>query len=362
MGRAEWLGALLLAAALLCRPEVGLNAAREAMAAWAQSVAPALFPFMALTPLLTGAEAERAYERLFGKMMRPLFNLPGSAAPAIVIAMTAGSPAGAIAAARSAQQAGMTQGQLERIVCCTCGMSPAFLMTGIGASMLGSPASGALLLRSQIAAQLILLTAARGLRGRDRPAAAPPPSASAEPVRMAVSGTLNVCGYMMLFSVIGAMLGLLLPGEGLRAGLQCLLNLPSGAHMLCKLTMPEPLRLTLLAAAAGFGGLCIASQNLSACTGVRMSRYLAARLAQSVLMALLTLAQLKMKPESVKTMEILPLSALVACVLAVPVLIFWIKNTFLNRKNLPENAPILLKNDEKTQYVVVSMENKSKIM
>ena len=362
MGRAEWLGAMLLAAALLCRPEVGLNAAREAMAAWAQSVAPALFPFMALTPLLTGPEAVRAYERLLGRMMRPLLKLPGSAAPAIVIAMTAGSPAGAIAAARSARQAGLTRGQLERIVCCSCGLSPAFLMTGIGVSMLGSPASGAVLLRSQIAAQIMMLIVTRGLRGSDLPADPPPPSAAAEPVRMAVTGTLNVCGYMMLFSVIGAMLGQILPGEAPRAALLCLLDLPSGARALCSMPMSDALRLILLAAASGLGGLCIAAQNLSACSGVRPARYAAARLAQAALMALLTLAQLKMETKPIKIMEILPFSALIACIMAVPVLIFWINNTFLNKQNLPQNAPILLENGEKPQHVVVNMENKANIM
>lgn len=362
MGRAEWVGALLLAAALLCWPEVGLNAAREAMAAWAMSVAPALFPFMALTPLLTGAEAARAYERLLGRLVRPLLRLPGAAAPAIAIAMTAGSPAGAIAAARSAQQAGLTRGQLERIVCCACGLSPAFLMTGIGASMLGSPAAGAMLLRSQIIAQIMLLVATRGLRGSDRPADPPPPAAASGPVRMAVSGTLNVCGYMMLFSVIGAMLGRILPGEGPRTALLCLLDLPSGARALCGLPVPHALRLTMLAAAGGLGGLCIAAQNLSACAGVRPTRYAAARLAQAALMALLTLAQLKMEAKPVKIMEILPISALIACIMAAPVVISWIKNIFLNKEILPENAPLRLENGEKPQYVVLDMENKTKIM
>lgn len=355
MGRAEWLGALLLAAALLCWPETGLNAAREAMAAWAQSVAPALFPFMALTPLLTGPDAARAYERMFGRLMRPLLKLPGAAAPAMAIAMTAGSPAGAIAASRLAAQAGLTRSQLERIVCCTCGLSPAFLMTGIGASMLGNPGCGAILLRSQIAAQLAMLIATRRMNGDERPAGTPPPTAAAEPVRMAVSGTLNVCGYMMLFSVIGAMLTLPVPGEGPRAALLCLLDLPSGAQALCRIGLPEATRMALLAAASGLGGLCIAAQNLSVCmrAGVRPGRYAAARLIQAALMALMTMAQLKFKPHMEKTAAILPVSALIACAMAVPVLIFCEKNLFLNKEKLPENARIPLENGEKAQHIVV---------
>ena len=62
MKRFEWVAALVMAGCLLAAmPEVALNAAREAMASWASSVAPALFPFMALMPLLTCDDAARAY-------------------------------------------------------------------------------------------------------------------------------------------------------------------------------------------------------------------------------------------------------------------------------------------------------------
>ena len=57
MGNLRWLGALALAALLLARPaEASLGAAR-AMALWSASVAPAVFPFLALLPLLTGRDA-----------------------------------------------------------------------------------------------------------------------------------------------------------------------------------------------------------------------------------------------------------------------------------------------------------------
>lgn len=341
-GMRAWV-ALLLAAGLLAWPEIALNAAREAMAAWAAGVAPALFPFMALTPMLTSPEAARVYERLLGRWMRPLLRLPGSAAPAMVVAMTAGSPAGALAMARSAEGGALNRGQLERLTVCLCGLSPAFLLTGVGAAMLGSAADGAILLRSQIAAQLLMLAFTRFLRVDGRPVEAPPPASAGDPVRLAVGGVLSVCGYMVIFSVAAAILARLTRSPAVGTALLCLLDLPSGARALSALGMPREWKLTLIAACCGLGGACIAVQNLSVCRrmGVRVSRYALARAAQAALMIALTAAQLRMPAVETTTLpKNLPVCALIACSLAAPVLIYLIKIVFLNKRNSGKSARI----------------------
>ena len=58
---AQWAalaGGMALAALLLMEPEAAALGALNAMLCWAQTVAPAMFPFMALLPLLTGPAAE----------------------------------------------------------------------------------------------------------------------------------------------------------------------------------------------------------------------------------------------------------------------------------------------------------------
>ena len=106
--------ALIALVLLLIYPETALNAVQGAARAWAESVAPAMFPYLLLLPLLTCRESMRAYERLFGRPLGALFHLPGSAAPAIVIGMLAGSPAGAIAAPH-AKSAPTGQSELQKL-------------------------------------------------------------------------------------------------------------------------------------------------------------------------------------------------------------------------------------------------------
>ena len=67
-----WKAALaaVYVAGLMAFPDAALAAARGAMANWAASVAPALFPFAAVLPFLTCKEAREIYDRLLGWLCR----------------------------------------------------------------------------------------------------------------------------------------------------------------------------------------------------------------------------------------------------------------------------------------------------
>ena len=232
-----WLAGLAMAALLLMSPEAAVNGAREAMAQWVYSVAPALFPFMALLPLLTCDAALEAYERLLGGLTRRLYDLPGGAAPALAVGILAGSPAGCAAVKRVAARTPVTRGQARRLAIACCGLSPAFLITGIGAALLGDVSCGHILLRSQIAVQLTLPLLLRPLC-RD---STPMPVRESEDATPPVLAILNVCGYMVLFGAVAAALGRV---AGERLGRLCLLTLDvtSGTRIICAMAMPLRLR------------------------------------------------------------------------------------------------------------------------
>lgn len=325
--------AAVIAAGALMFPEDVLNAARRAMLVWYASVAPSLFPFMALMPLLTSPYAARVYARLAGPVMRPLFGLPGEAAPAVVIGVAAGSPAGAHAALRIARSAGLNRGQLTRLVCCATGLSPAFLITGIGAAMLGDAEAGLVLLKAQLSVQFLLLFATRFCREDARPVEAADVLTGDDPMRTAVASVLSVGGWMVMFSVAAAIVGRFVP-KSAAAALLCVLDLPSGAHALAELPVEREIKVLMLAAAVGFGGFCVGMQNVSAVRGwVKMKDYLAAKAASAVLMPVAAAMVLRFPEGKIrKTEDFLPEQALAAVIFCVPVLIFLWKNLFLNKR------------------------------
>lgn len=244
--------------AMIAQPQLCVDAAQRAMRMWFESVAPALFPFLALMPLITGDAACAAYNRLFGGVMR-LFDLPGSAASAAIIGMIAGSPGGAMAARRIGDGAGLNVGQLRRLLPAITGVSPAFLIGGVGVSMLGSARLGAYLALVQAAAQLALMLLMRTCVADDpRTLPALPASEKSGAVRSAVEAILVVCGYMVVFAVATAALA---GGTMLTA----FADLPGGLAQLAAADLS--LKPMLVGAAIGFTGACICAQNVRALHG-----------------------------------------------------------------------------------------------
>ena len=229
-----------------------------------------------------------------------------------------------MAAARAARAGGLRQGQLERLALACCGLSPGFLITGAGAGLLGSAGAGRVLLRSQIACQLLLLVWLRFIIIDG----APLPRAEAAdgdgpPLRGAVLAVLGVGGWMALFGALGGVARALV-GREAEAGLMGLLEVSSGARALCALPLPAAPRLALLSAVMGFGGVCVGLQNLAALEGLGVSRrrYFLTRLLAAALSAGFTWLQQAVAPGAPGPVpDPLRLGCLSMCAVALPALI-----------------------------------------
>ena len=334
MKHLKWLGGLAAVAVLLSQPQAAARGAARAMAQWQASVAPALFPFLALMPLLTCGEATATYEALLARPMAACFNLPGAAAPGMIIGVLAGAPAGALAAREAAARGGMSRGQLQRLAAANAGFSPAFLVGGIGAGMLNSPALGWKLLGAQLLTQFTLLILfRRAWTGHGEPVEAAGNSTEDHPVRGAVLVILTICGYMTLFGALAGALGAWM-GDGPAGALLCLLDVPSGALRICGMGLPGRVLLPALAGMCGFGGMCVIAQSLGALSGCGMypGEYIGVRVLAGLLgagyMALLQRLTMLTDLRPIEPIRQNPLAfgALVVALLAMPMLIKRIKS------------------------------------
>ena len=190
-------GALL--AALALRPQAGMEAARAACRQWATGVLPALFPYLVLSRLLLGAA--------------------GGGALTVPLAMLAGSPAGA----RLLALGGPSRASQRRAALCATA-SPLFL--------LGTLSGGALML----AAHWIGALAAYGfaacfpVRAENAASSASPPAAALpEILADSALAMLPVCGCMVFFSVVTALVEALFPlPPALGAALAAFLEMAGG--------------------------------------------------------------------------------------------------------------------------------------
>ncbi len=336
LGWVKPMAAAALLLLILLRPEAAVAGGQRAMRIWCASVAPALFPFLALMPMLTCREACSLYRRSLGWLMG-LLGLPGEAAPAVLIGMLAGSPGGAIAARRVAEQSGMNRQDACRLALGVCGMSPAYLVIGVGQGLLGSIGIGWRLAGIQLLVQLILLLCLRGFRLADDEAATLPSADPAQPngLRQAVESVLSICGYMVLFgSVTQAAASFV--GDGAATALLAICDAPGGLAAIAN--MDSSMRIMLVGMVVGFGGLCIAVQNMDVLRslGVKPGKYLCVRVVSALLVGGFCGIFLQNMPAQdrivLNPMPTYAFSLLCAAVFAIPALVFLSKKPILNNQ------------------------------
>lgn len=256
---------LFAAAAVLLRPAVAAAGVLRGLELCCRSVIPALFPFLVLSRLLLQSRAARG----LGLALRPYTRLLGvqsARAPAAVLCGLLGGFACGARAVDDLYRAGALSAQdAALLLVCAIGAGPGFVVSGVGAQLLGAAGAGWLLLGAQTGASLLCgLAAALWLRARPRaqgdrtprsPAAFRRPAAccaagaalrasaaggresadarhAEEPtgfvpaVRDAVQACLTLCGYVTIFSFFAA------------------IAVPAGANALVRFAALLPLEVT----------------------------------------------------------------------------------------------------------------------
>ena len=154
-----------------------------------------------------------------------LYGISGAGASALFIGLTGGYPAGAAYIAELEISGAVTPREAERLLAFCNNSGPAFLVGAVGVGVFHSVRAGLLLYAVHIAAALLT-----GLffRGRFSPRGDPPvfldsadPAAAlTQAVRRSVTAILNVCGFVVFFSVLLAVRKAAAALAGLRLSLR----------------------------------------------------------------------------------------------------------------------------------------------
>lgn len=259
---------LLLAVLLFLFRADAAEGVRRGIAVCLQTLLPALFPFILLSALFSGARSTAILCRPFGWLMRRGFRLPACAVPALLLGLCAGYPAGAAAAAALYSENRLSKNQTARLLCCCTAPGAAFCLFAGGEQ-------GWLLFCASVLSPLCI-----GLisgRFAPKPLPAEDPSAPrhdfTDAVRRSVSSALTLCSFVVIFSALlqildaagwlsAAVCILPLPGfsaEDRRALLLYALEVTAGAGYCAAHRLPP----VLTAFGLGFAGLCIHLQIFS---------------------------------------------------------------------------------------------------
>lgn len=131
-----------------------LEAAKSGISLWANSVLPSLLPFFIATELLGYTSFVSTLGKLLNKVMRPLFNVPGEGAYALLMGIVSGYPTGAKIVANFKKQGICNNIECERLLAFTNNSGPLFIIGTVGISLFSSTKTGFLLFSSHILACL----------------------------------------------------------------------------------------------------------------------------------------------------------------------------------------------------------------
>lgn len=141
---------VLIAIFLVFFSRSNLDATKRGLELWATTVVPALFPFFVVTNLLSQTKVVDIFGKLFDKLIKPLFNVPGIGGFAFVMGLISGYPVGAKVVSDFREQNLVTKDEGERLLAFTNNSGPLFILSSVGIGLFGDTKTGLLLLCTHI--------------------------------------------------------------------------------------------------------------------------------------------------------------------------------------------------------------------
>lgn len=317
------LALLIATAGLVAAPGEAIAGAKDGLTLCFNVIVPSLFPFFVLSSLVVDLGLAAYLGRAMEGLMRPLFRVSGSCAAAVALGFIGGYPVGARTALQLYQQGLCSKPEAERLLAFCNNSGPAFILGVVGAGIFGDSRVGFLLYLTHALASLLVGLLFRFYGGSQRRRSAVPrpkpiqavtvPAAFTGAVARSFQNTLNICAFVVFFSVVLQLLSafgvfaalarlLAMAGfepEWARRLVAGLLELSSGVSSLRGGTQLAG-RVSMAAFMLGWAGLSVHCQVLSFLvdSGLSAKTYLAGKLCHGLIAAGLTWCLTRLFPLS----------------------------------------------------------------
>lgn len=260
---------------LFVSTESAMDAAKNALNLCAISVIPSLFPFMVLSGLIVRRNLLSPLYPIFPT--QSLFRLPAPSACAILLGALCGFPIGAKTTAELYRTGQLTKNEAERTIAIANNCGPAFAVNFVGRFF--EKGFGLYLYTAQlVSAAAVGVLFCRGQK-EDIPSKSihrTPFNSSESPIRDfaasltdAASAVIPLCGYIVFFSILCAILRPLVPWEEAAAFLCTVFEITSGIRAAAALG--GPFVLFLVGFSVGFSGISVFVQSYCFTSAVGLS-------------------------------------------------------------------------------------------
>lgn len=256
-----------------------------------ESIIGSVFPFMILSDIVFNFSRTEEIG-ILRKAFERLFKINGRAVGVFVVGILCGFPLGAKCARTLYDSGEVTKEECERLIGFTNNASPSFVISGIGYLIRGSIIDGMILYFSSTLASVAL-----GMLLGIKKEASDTSHFSyisnfdfALSVKNASVGTLNICGFVTLFSVILGIINDFLRDKTILISTAIFLEIGNASKLLSSISVSPDISLILTSFAISFSGLSVYMQVRSffSESDISTKKYLFAKLMQGLISALVT--------------------------------------------------------------------------
>ncbi len=299
---------LYLSVCLVLFPKEGIAVARDVVSVCINSIIPTLFPYLVCSGYLAKSGFAATFSRYLSPLMKPLFNIPGSGAIALVLGSISGYPIGAVCAADLYASGECTKAHAEKLLAFCNNSGPLFIMSIVGVGYLQSPHLGRLLYISHILSAILVGIILRTYNPKTAPLQKSLPKIIAVSPQntLRIFGTVmdnsvfsifKICGFVIFFSVLAASL----PRTVVTPFIHGLLEITGGIRSMAMLDMDFGLKMSVISFFIAFSGISVFFQvgAIAAKHGLSLKPYIFGKLLQGIFSAILTRIMVSKLPETV---------------------------------------------------------------
>lgn len=254
---------------LIVKTDVAINESLNALMLCGKTVIPTLFPFFVISGLMQNLGVIAFVGRIFSPVSRVLFKTSGKGAVAFLIGILCGYPTGAKVISGMCINNEMSKKEGERLLAFCNNSGPLFIIGAVGDMMLKNHRQGIFLYVVHIISALLTGVVLSFFVKEENTVKREPfvvtsmGEAITKSIESAVYAILNVCGFVVFFSVLCVVFK--------DPFLVSILEITTGAKLLINSGLDAEKTLIILSGILGFGGVCVALQVQSAVKTAKLS-------------------------------------------------------------------------------------------
>lgn len=265
-GFLPFLLSLIAFSLLLCFPKTVGTGVRAGLELCYRAIIPSVFPFMVLSEILRGIDLS-PLDFTLGRVFGAIFRVSALGGRVILLGLLCGFPIGAKMTSELYADGRMSKREAERLLFLSSCPSPAFVISGVGISMLNDAASGCMLyfiLVLSVFTVGLILPSDRTTEPTSSLSHAHRSPSLVGAIKGAGLGTLSVTAFITFFSVLSALAASLIPSPAISALIASVLEIGSGASAASVLMTHSPrLASALIGFATAFSGISVYLQSLA---------------------------------------------------------------------------------------------------